>query len=165
MNKREIIIISLAVIIGIYGLLDYFVFSGKKMNGEDKKTGVAVERINAFAESAGLNLSSIIAKKDFQDTAYLISKAEIKWDNDPFLVYDPNEIKLEEDFSAQGIPELAYTGFIQAGKKVLAVVNGMEYALGEMLKDVGYKVFSITPSRVVLLTEANKEIILQLEEK
>jgi hypothetical protein len=33
-----------------------------------------------------------------------------------------------------------------------------------MLNELGYKVEKITPSQVVLRTEANKEIVLYLEE-
>jgi len=47
---------------------------------------------------------------------------------------------------------------------MLAVINGMEYTVGEMLRDIGYKVFRITSSQVILLTETNKEITLYLEE-
>ena len=164
MNKREILIIVVAVVIGIYGLLDYFVITGKVMNGEGEKLAAEIGKINTFAESAGSNLTAVRAKNNFQDMDYLISKAESKWDNDPFLIYGPADIELDETILVEEIAELSYTGFIRAGRKALAVINGMEYTIGEILKDVGYKVFKITSSRVVLLTEANKEIILQLEE-
>jgi len=164
MNKRELMIIVVAVFIGIYGLLDYFVFSAKSVDGEDAKMAAAIGRITTLAESAGIELSTVTAKKDIQNLSYVITKAETNWKNDPFAVYTADTLKVDDAVSAEKLPELSFTGFIQAGRKILAVVNGMEYTIGEMLKDVGYKVFSITPSRVVLLTEANKEIILQLEE-
>ena len=156
-----------AVALGIYGLLDFFVFSGEKQKGQDKDAAARSEKIAAFAASAGTELSSITKQADAPDTDYLISKAESNWQRDPFVVYtsDQNDqIVLDDTSATDKIPTLTYTGFIQAGKKVLAVVNGMEYAIGEMLTDVGYKVSGITPTRVVLLTELNKEIILQLEE-
>ncbi len=163
MNRRESIIIVVAVAIGIYGLLDYFVLSGKKVNGKDENLAVAVGKIDTFAQTASLDLTQVVSKKDFQDTGYLISKAEAKWENDPFWIYQADDMEYIAT-AEEKLPELSYTGFIKAGQKVLAVVNGMEYTLGELLRDVGYKVSRITPLKVVLLTEANKEIILQLEE-
>lgn len=151
-----------AAAIVIYGLLDFFVFSKDSKNGEEDKIAAELGKITAFAESAGSDLTAVTVKKEFPDIDYLIAKAESKWENDPFIVYDSSQ--LDETLSTEKIPDLFYTGFIKAGKKVLAIVNGQEYTLGEMIKDVGYKVSGITPSKVVLLTEFNKEIILQLEE-
>lgn len=162
MKKREIIIIVVAAVFVIYGLLDFFVFSGKAKNGVDNKIAGQIEKINAFADSAGSELTAVIGKKEFPDIGYLISKAESEWEHDPFMVYSADQLR--ENGSTQETVKLMYTGFIQAGKKILAVINGMEYEIGELLKDAGYKVHSISPSRVVLLTELNKEIILQLED-
>lgn len=43
-----------------------------------------------------------------------------------------------------------YSGFIQAGKKVFAVLDGIEYAAGDELADGGYRVKSIDKTLVVL---------------
>lgn len=162
MKKRELIIVTLAGILLIYGLLDFFVFSGKPKNGEDEKIAGRLSEITTFAESAGSELTAVTAKKEFPDMDYLVSKIESDWPHDPFIVYGPDHF--QDTLSDEEIPKLSYTGFIKAGKKILAVINGMEYEIGELLRDVGYTVSGITPSRVVLLTDLNKEIILQLEE-
>jgi hypothetical protein len=162
MKKREIIIVMLAGILVLYGLLDFFVFSGKPENGEDEKIAGQLSGITAFAESAGSELAAVAAEKEFPDMDYLVSRIESEWPHDPFVA--DGSAGIQAAVSDLEAPKLAYTGFIKAGKKILAVINGMEYEIGELLKDVGYKVSGITPSRVVLLTELNKEIILQLEE-
>ena len=162
MKKREMILVVVAGAILIYGLLDVFVFSRKTENGEEKKIAAGISRIEAFAATAGSELTAVKGKSELPDTDYLFSKAESKWQNDPFMVYDAKHP--DETMSTDKIQKLSYSGFIKAGDKVLAIVNGMEYAPGEKLKDAGYTVVSIKPLSVVLLTESNKEIILQLEE-
>jgi hypothetical protein len=164
MNRREIIIIVIAVAAGIFFLLNHFVFTGKTSVSEEERIAAAVSKINTFSETAGTSITLVKSKKTFLDIDYLISSAESEWENDPFIVYDLKYLKLDEAGIEKIVVDLSYTGFIQAGKKALAVINGMEYTHGELLKDVGYKVFSITSAQVVLLTEANKKIILQLEE-
>lgn len=162
MKKREIILVVLAVVIVMYGLFDFFKLSGKWQNDEGDEIAAEINKIATFAETTQTELAAVVEKNEFPDMGYLFSKAESKWQNDPFLVYDAKQ--LDEDVSTDILPELSYNGYIKAGKKILAIVNGMEYAPGEKLKVAGYKVTRITPSTVVLLTEFNKEIILQLEE-
>lgn len=164
MNKRETIIIGLALVIGLYGLLDYFVFSSKNEKTQTDQIAMAIGEIDAFAESARLQLIVVKTKNKLQNTDYLISKAEAEWENDPFWVSGPTQTEQSENTSEEDMPALSYTGFIQAGGNMLAVINGMEYTTGEFIKEVEYELSLISPSHVVLLTQANKEIIIQLEE-
>ena len=164
MNRREIIIIVIAVAIGAYGVLDFFVLSGKKSSNGDDKIQAAITKIDTFANLSRTNLTAVTTKQEFKDIDYLISKAETRWKNDPFMVYGSNGAELDKQLEGKELPEMTYTGFIKAGKKMLAVINGMEYTIGEMLRDIGYKVFRITSSQVILLTGANKKITLHLEE-
>lgn len=164
MKTREIIIIVIAVAIAAYGALDFFVLSNKKSTSGEGKISAAVTEIDAFADLSKAKLTVVTSKQEFKDIDYLISKAETRWENDPFMVYSSTGAELDEQQGERELVELTYTGFIKAGKKMLAVINGMEYTIGEMLIDVGYKVFRITSSQVILLTEANKQITLHLEE-
>ncbi len=164
MKKREIIIVVIAAVLGVYGILDYFILSGSSAMGDDKKITNALVSIDEFVQSSEQNLAPAALKGSLADQAYLISKAEALWEKDPFGGYGLGESKGEQNLAEEKLPEMKYSGFIRAGKKMLAVVNGMEYTVGELLVDVGYKVSRITSSKVVLLTEANKEIVLQLEE-
>lgn len=61
-------------------------------------------------------------------------------------------IAMEEDggLGAPGEAEFVYSGYIQAGKKAFAVIDGIEYAKGDQLADSVYKVDSIEKDAVVL---------------
>lgn len=147
---------------GVYGLADHFVLS----RGSDDTEALAQkaeQELETYASTASARLA--VAKiKDRGHMEYLISRAEADWTRDPFRAESAKAVEDTETDSDAKAPELVYSGFIRAGNRFLAVVNGMEYRVGEMLNELGYKVEKITPSQVVLRTEANKEIILYLEE-
>lgn len=165
MNKREIIMIVIAVAIGLFGLLDFLIFS--KSNPSDQTALIKIEKnkVNDFAITAQAQLQIIQKVTRDSNLPYWIHQAESSWVNDPFINYDltTQTNSQTEKRAVQNIPELDYTGFVQAGDKLMAIVNGMEYMVGEIIKEIGYKVLSITPTRVKLLTDENKKIILSIE--
>jgi hypothetical protein len=59
-----------------------------------------------------------------------------------------------------------YTGFLRMGDKRLAIINGMEYEVGEILEPGGFTIRSISPSRVVIAPPGRKKktLILPMEE-
>lgn len=46
--------------------------------------------------------------------------------------------------------DIPYTGYVAIGNSVLAILDGLEYRVGETVADTGYVVKSITPGKVVL---------------
>lgn len=162
MKLREKIIILVAVLVGAYGLLDFFVLSGRGDVDTDR-VQVAEQELESFATTVSANIA--LAKiTDRAHMGAIISKAESGWSRDPFRAEVIKEVEVVSEESEEAGPELVYSGFIQAGERVLAVVNGMEYRTGDLLNEVGYKVVRITPSQVLLQTDTSREIILYLEE-
>ncbi len=164
MNRREKIIVILATVIGIYGLMDYLILS----KSVESTTGeiLAQEKldIDTFAETASVSLTAISTITQEKDMSYLLARLESEWNKDPFISIDPDmEVEPEEN-QEKDVPELVYSGFVKIGNKLMAVINGMEYMIGETLKDISFKIKKITPGKVILMTEANKEIIIFLQE-
>lgn len=162
MKLREKIIIVVAVLAGTYGVADYFLLSGKT-DSEQAVSEKAALDLDTFEAEAKARLA-VSKLSDPDRTHYLIKKAESEWTKDPFrgdvaVSVDP----IKEDSEEKDV-EFVYSGFIRIGNTIFAVVNGIEYKVGEILQDVGYKVAGITQSQVVLLTEANKEIVIYLVE-
>ena len=52
------------------------------------------------------------------------------------------------------------------GERRLAIINGLEYAPGDQLIEGGYKVSSVTPNQVVIVSTdgSNKKFVFPLEE-
>ncbi|MBI9089047.1 MAG: hypothetical protein JEZ12_07515 [Desulfobacterium sp.] len=162
MKRREKIILLVAVLMGVYGLADYFLLSGGS-DGSQVVAQMAEQELETYVSTASARLA-VASIKDRGHTDYLISKAEADWTRDPFRAELTKAVEDAQPVSDAKDAELVYSGFIRAGSLLLGVVNGMEYRSGEMLNELGYKVEEITPAQVVLRTEANKEIILYLEE-
>ncbi|MBU1196223.1 MAG: hypothetical protein KKE62_17250 [Proteobacteria bacterium] len=166
MNKREAIIVIIAVLITVYGLLDYLVFSNSGPSDQLAQIETEKARANDLAITAQAQLQLIQKATQSSDLPYLLRLTQSAWENDPFVQYDANaRAKKEKDKTIrQDIPQINYTGFVQAGNNLMAIINGMEYMVGETIKDIGYKILNITPTRTRLLTDANTEIILLIKE-
>ncbi len=164
MNKREKIIVILAAVIGIYGLMDYFIFS--KTSESKAQEILAQEKldIDTFTQTASVSLTSIRTITQEKNMPYLLARMESEWQKDPFIRIDSDTVPEPDEKQASAVPELVYSGFVKIGNNLMAVINGMEYMIGETLKDISFKIKKITPGKVILITEANKEIIIFLQE-
>jgi hypothetical protein len=73
------------------------------------------------------------------------------WPKDPLAPEPPKpEGEVEKD-------KFQYTGYISMGDKVLAVINGREYQVGEQLESGGFEVLSISPEAVEIQAQGRKD--------
>ncbi|MFH2091607.1 MAG: hypothetical protein ABIJ31_04515 [Pseudomonadota bacterium] len=165
MSKREIIIVLVSVLIGLYGLLDYLFFSNQSKTNTPAAITAHKKQIEELVTTANAGLSSIDAINKQVNYPYVLTRIETAWQNDPFVSRSSqNESKQIADKGKEDVVHLVYSGFIQVGNEFMAVVNGMEYLTGDIIQEIGYKIKRITPTRVILMTQADKEIILLLED-
>ena len=170
MNKREKIIIFLAVSALLYGIFDYFVFSSLKNSSDEAIQSETTKNNLAVLTTLDGKLASlqIMAKNQNKDS-YLISMIESEWKNDPFLKLTkaPEKFvdKSMESAATIDVLELNYSGFIQYDKRIFAVINGMEYVAGEYIKDTEYQIVRITSNKIVLTIDKNRQTVLFLKEE
>ena len=172
MSTREKIVIGLmmvAVLWGGYNLL--FTGSDNTSGGSVATANQQIEDTKAFAQ----NVTQTVAKEVSapSNTPYLLKRASVAWTRDPFLdrqtalTYEAEKMAQEEakEVSAAELG-LVYSGYLMAGDKSLAVINGLEYEEGEKLdREGGYIVKSISPIQVVIGREGStSRIIVPLEE-
>lgn len=145
--KREVVILALAGLAVAYFLVDYFVLPNFKKSA----TTVEAEKVD-IQKLIGEMAEYSKQGGSLDNVAYSLSKAELSWPRDPFLV--------ETLASAAAVEsrknKFNYTGFILLGKKKLAVINGIEYQVGESLTTEGFVVRAINPNDVVLEDAINK---------
>ena len=165
MNKREKIFIIITGVVLIYGILDYFVFSSFEKNSAGSLSPQVAAADAAVSEQINTHLNGIgLWMKDDKKYNQLIQLIESQWTSDPFAKIDtPIEQKQRLTQSIES-SDFIYSGFIQIGKKILAVINGMEYEPGECLQDSNYKIITITPDKIVLRRDKNKALTLYLKE-
>ena len=169
MSKREKIIISIALFAALYGLMDFFLLSSP---GKDKNKSGQSEILNInFQKLVQINdrLTPLRVKiENKKRVDHLISMIESEWEKDPFINHENPVQKINkktaESVTIDDNTGLSYSGFIQFDKKILVVINGIEYTTGEHTTDTGYRIIKINPDSVVLDVD-NRQIKLFLKEK
>jgi hypothetical protein len=137
MSKREKIIVSLmigSVIFGAYHFLSLpvpkipFKTPGRKSDHKEEQKPV---------------VSSLSEKEQ-----YILRQAAVPWTDDPFILYKPNARKTK---AYPPIPkDLKYSGYLKTENRILAIINGAEYQIGETLLQTPYLVADISPKRVTI---------------
>jgi len=165
MAKREKIILFLMVMTIMYGGYHFFFATSSNTGFESPKQ--KEERLDKFVTDVAVKLK----KKDISKTdKYIIARAKNQWAGDPFLKVElplKTEVKQEPEPEEVSVPEVHfnYSGYMEMGDQRLAVINGMEYMVGEELGPGGYIVNSISPDQVVIgVKETNQNIILPVED-
>jgi len=142
-----------------YGVYD-FIFS------KPKKTDIVNPAVKSADLSAFVNEFTASIAKDLPNKfdMYIVSRAEAKWVGNPFndtKFYTSWKMTKEPAAQASAVPKdvFTYTGYMEAGAKRIAIINGTEYGAGEALDIQGYAVKAIYPSRVVILNKREKRTI------
>lgn len=154
MNKREKIIVALMAVVVLVALISFIPspFSGKADVSSSSQAKLTEVRELATKISEEMN------KEDLTKTEKLIlERADTAWSKDPFIGKSLTAAVQPGQGQGQALDSnFSYTGFIDTGTKRLAVINGMEYEVGEMLQSGGYIVSIIDP-RVVVLEGKEKQ--------
>ncbi|MFC1825854.1 hypothetical protein ACFLYZ_00490 [Thermodesulfobacteriota bacterium] len=163
MAKREKIIVLLMALAVLYGGYEFFLASKSKSgigSPEHKE-----EVLDKFVTDAAVKLK----KKDISEVdKYIIARAKDEWPRDPFVRIElPSESELKQELvEASALnTTLTYSGYMEMGGQKLAVINGMEYMVGDELEPGSYIVKSISATQVVIGIKGTKQtIILEVEE-
>jgi len=162
MSKREkiiLILMALTVVYGFYALFLETPTSTINIASSESK----LDAFNKFISNVAAMTKDGLSEID----SYIIEHIPAKWTKDP-LLNTKNEFKFDE---AGRVAEetqklgITYSGFLQMGNKSLAIINGLEYEKGEKLRQSGYVVGAIYPTRVIILMRGGKQrISIQLLE-
>ncbi|MCP3873008.1 MAG: hypothetical protein GY699_07625 [Desulfobacteraceae bacterium] len=154
MRKRTkiLIVLSVAAVIS---------FTVYKYMGYDKKESISqTDAINLSSTDKFVEDQIKIMEKFGQHDAdeMIIKKAVVNWSDDPFA--SPELMKQIKGKVEKQKPTriantekqdlLLYSGYVQVGEKMLAIINGMEYEKGDMVEGTYYKVFSASTESIML---------------
>jgi len=143
-----VVIAGSAIIFGIY----YFFIASPAQNIRIE-TGKKMMVLSKLAD----DIKAELKEWDLTEAeAYIIAQAKTEWTKDPFF-----EGKVFWKSGSEGPViqaekiKFSYTGYIELGKKRLAVINGLDYQIGESLvgeslESGEYIVQNIYPDRVVI---------------
>ncbi len=163
MTTREKILVGLMCLAILYGAYELFWTPSTRKETKQKVTATG-EDLHKFA---GEVTQKLVKEKLPEEAIYRIEKASASWTKDPFLqTASPLTANKPADTSASPAvqtyseqPDLVYTGYLQLGNKMMAVINGMEYAVGESIGVNDLYVKRITGQSVTIGKVKSKETI------
>ena len=154
---------GLMVLSVVYGVYIVFFSAPRKVSiqGDGKKE---LEALNTFVSKIAEKTKAGLSKEQ----TYVLQKAQDEWKQDPFIQIRP-KLTREEQANKQPLVlnhKIVYTGFLEMGSKRLAILNGMEYEVGDILEPSGLVVRAINPTHVVVAEpdNKNKTVTLPMEE-
>jgi hypothetical protein len=167
LNTRQIVILAITVVALLYGGYEFFFAKNKKTAVVD--TGKKVEELNAFITEMTVTMGKDTMSP--QD-AHMIKRAETAWARDPFYERKTEKIWAVTREQAQAAGTVAapkthfiYTGYVEAGKKKIAIINGSEYVAGDGLDVEGYVLSGVYPARVTIYNrDTRRKIDIPLQE-
>ncbi|PKN77073.1 MAG: hypothetical protein CVU52_02070 [Deltaproteobacteria bacterium HGW-Deltaproteobacteria-10] len=160
LNKRQIIILIIAATAIVFAA--YSFLSGGKTPKEAKESNPS-GKDDYISSLAGDLMKNRVSVAD----AYIVSRAEADWGKNPFWekgAYREWAIRDEAKSKDDPAAKIIYSGYVDVGKKKMAVINGLEYSIGDKLEIDGYVLKKITAAKVVISNKARGselEIILQ----
>jgi hypothetical protein len=143
MSKREKIILVVMAVVVVAGMYMLLMDSGSKKSLADNSL--------AEAKSAKTAVSKDMGALALSETAqYAIQSVNVPWARDPL-----RKMSLEKNAQSQvkgdqpGVT-FRYTAYVAIGKTRVGVINGREYEPGELLKEPGYRLVNVEPTKVVI---------------
>lgn len=164
MSTREKIIVGLMILAVMYGVYTVFLSDPQEeaaLKGGGDKELVA---LNSFITKVADKTKNSLPKEQL----YVLQKAKIDWTQDPLLQIQ-QKVSKEEEAARRPLvldSKIIYTGFLQMGDKRLAILNGTEYEIGDIMEPGDLIVRNIHPNHVVIGSAAvkNKKVIVPMEE-
>lgn len=163
MTTREKIIVGIMCLTVLYGAYDLFVYRNKPKYKASAPTSNPIIELKSFVAEVSRKL---VSEKVSDDHRYMIAKSGENWTKDPFIPsIEPlrKELVRNETPQKPSVPQspsgFIFTGFLEIGNKRLAVINDVEYSVGEQLDPNGLYVKSISPQYVVIGKVSGPETI------
>lgn len=148
-GKREMIILGVMVLAILYGAYELLWTKRKAPPVTPAGQAQTATDLNKFVADMSARTEAL------KTTTLVFSRTEKEWTQDPFLDSPYHRAWVQSRVLAKAAPaadkvSFVYSGYLEAGKRSMAVINGMEYREGEPLDIPGFFLRSVTPQQVVI---------------
>ena len=153
LNTRQIVILAVMALAILYAAYEIL---GPRlgMKGPAKQAATTAD-IQKFVTDTTAGMAAEAAG---ELEVYAAVRAETPWGRDPFMdrgVYTEyaslqEGIMKNKAATAGKAITFAYTGYLDSGRRRVAIINGVEYIAGEPLVEEGYVLRAIDKSKVVI---------------
>jgi hypothetical protein len=152
LKRREKVILAIAALAVIYAGYVYLI--SPAMN--KAKTTDQRQEISTPASSLK---SDLIKDAEAGTQEYIIARAEANWGKNPFVDRSSSSykewasIQRAASVSSGSAAKIVYSGYVDAGRQKIAIIDGLEYKTGDQLEMEGYVLKQITPFQVLILNK------------
>lgn len=165
MTTREKIIVGMMCITVAYGA--YELISGTPAKRKPAATAVGAKPMDELRKFVADLSQKLTETKVDKQSEYFALQAATEWNKDPFIQsLEPLKSKLPEktgtlpDLEQKTVaPVFSFNGYLQVGEMHMAVIDDMEYTVGEPLGTTGYFIRSIQPDHVLIGKEKGSETL------
>ena len=167
LTTRQIVILAVMLLAALYAGYDFLSKGRKGATAVD--TGKKVEELGVLVK----DITTILTKDaPSRAAAHMVKQAEAAWPRDPFYEkIEAREVSVTREMAQASAlaavkGKILYTGYLDTGRKKIAIINGNDYVSGDVLDVDGYVLKSIDPTRITLYNKTTNlmiEISLQDE--
>jgi len=161
MNRREQIIVGLAVLAGLYGAFEYGLRPLFEPPAITVSSSIDINAIMPMAQAA------TGSRERIEIIRRVLSAHEIRWRRDLFhpTPWDPESASIKdtanETITALDATRYTYSGYMRMNDEKIAIINGIDYKQGELVDE--YRVEEILPETVILSRDG-KRYSIRMEE-
>ena len=144
-KKREQILIALAVVGLLYGAADFAMRSTGKNAAPNGDGTLAAVTFSLVTEELGASSTSLREANALE----ILNAVSAAWPENIFVnIASFVSHQKEEGGLALVEDTLVYSGYMTMGEKIFAVINGIEYRIGDMVE--GFFLKEIDPMEIVM---------------
>ena len=144
-KKREQILIALAVIGLLYGAVDFAIRTTGRNEVSSGDGALAAATFSLVTEELGVSSAS----QREANALEILNAVSAAWPVDIFVnIASFVSHQKEEGALALVTDTLVYSGYMTMGEKIFAVINGIEYRIGDMVE--GFFLKEIDPMEIVM---------------
>ena len=162
MSKREKIIVVMMVVVILYGGFN-FLFPDNK-GGRPKFSSQKAVAVTDFVTDLVRRIRA--ADTTVTDTL-IMAKSAAKWQKDPFVDVSKPVVEETAPQAEAAIIDgealagsFSYTGYMEMGDSILAIINGLEYQVGDQLASEGAVLKKVTPTEALIYVDAEDGLVV-----
>ena len=135
-----------------------FAFSGFLVSETKQDNAAMLQQARALAAETAASLQAL-PLKDAQ--RHILATAQLPIAGTPFSLPPEGTDMNAQPATHSGQSQLLYSGYVLVGKEALAIIDGLEYAVGDTLPGTGDQIRAIRNDGIVLFSPArNAEWVL-----
>lgn len=146
-KKRELIFVALAIVGLIYGAVDFGLRSLKSRSFTSSGDGgrLVATTFSLISDDFGEHSTALLEARALE----VLGAVSASWPEDSFADIESFVDDQEEGKALVLVDEsLVYSGYITMAEKIFAVINGIEYQIGDIVEGFILKV--IDPMEIIL---------------